>query len=439
MSEKYPVGGQSVKQYPRYFAKTVTAIFLLAALSTPVLAAPVELSLDDSVALTLRNNPTIKIAEAGKQKSLWGIDQAEAGKGFVLNYTHVDQRYDTPVATGAPFTIQNNFSNQLSLSLPIYSGGRLEGLIDQAKLNYKVSDLNVDATKQQLKLSATTSYFNVLATRNLLDVAKQQVDDFAAHLKNVQAQYDVGTVPRSDVLQTQVQLANAQDGLMKADNNYNLAVANLNNVVGLPLSTELKLKEDLKYQQYPLTLDDSVRYALVNRPETQQSQANVSIAKDQIKVAQSGSLPTLSFAGTNGWFDADFPGAKNSNWMVSLNLGLNVFDSGLTRSQVKQAEYSVTSVQETARQTGDNIALEVRNAFLSMKEAEKRIDTSKVAVDQAEENFRIAEVRYTAGVGTNLDVVDAELALTQVKTNYIQALYDYNTGKAQLDKAMGIV
>ncbi|MDR3592283.1 MAG: TolC family protein [Negativicutes bacterium] len=422
----------------RLAAVVAGGIFL--ANSACVLAAPVELSLDDSIALTLKNNPTIKIAEAGKQKSLWGIDQAEAGKGFVLNYNHVDKRYDTPPSPNgsSTYTYTNLFNNQLSLSLPIYTGGKLEGLIDQAKLSYKVSDLNVDATKQQLKLNATTYYFNVLATRNLLDVAKQQVDDFAAHLKNVQAQYDVGTVARSDVLQTQVQLANAQDSLLKAENNYNLAVANLNNVAGLPLSTDLRLKENLKYQQYPLTLDDSVKYALTNRPEIYQAQANVSIAKDQIKVAQSGSLPTLSFAGTNGWYDTDFPGAKNSNWMVSLNLGLNVFDSGLTRSQVKQAEYGMTSAQETARQTKDNIALEVRNAFLSMKEAEKRIDTSKVAVDQAEENFRIAEVRYTAGVGTNLDVVDAELALTQAKTNYIQALYDYNTGKALLDKAMGI-
>jgi outer membrane protein len=146
----------------------------------------------------------------------------------------------------------------------------------------------------------------------------------------------------------------------------------------------------------------------------------------------------LSLAGTNGWSDTEFPGAKNSNWMVSLNLSLNVFDSGLTRSQVKQAEYGVISSQEQARQTRDGVALEVRDAYLSMKEAEKRIETSKVAVDQAEEDYKIAEVRYTAGVGTNLDVIDAQLSLAQAKTNYTQALYDFNTSKAKLEKAMGI-
>jgi len=93
---------------------------------------------------------------------------------------------------------------------------------------------------------------------------------------------------------------------------------------------------------------------------------------------------------------------------------------------------------EQARQSRDSVQLEVRQAFLNMKEAEKRIETSKVAVDKAEEDFKIAQVRYSAGVGTNLDVIDAQLALTQAKTNNIQALYDYNTSKAKLDKAMGI-
>jgi len=245
-------------------------------------------------------------------------------------------------------------------------------------------------------------------------------------------------VALSDVLQTQVQLANAQDGLIKAQNNYDLAEANLNNVIGLPLDGEIELKENLKYQQYSLSLNDCVQYALVNRPEMAQEQTNVAIARDQVKIAHSGTLPTLGFNATNGWQANNFPGAQNSNWTVSMTTSLNVFDSGLVKPQVKQAEYGVTTAQEQARQTRDNISLQVRQAFLSMNEAEKRIDTSQVAVNQAQEDFRMSQVRYEAGVGTNLDVVDAELALTQAKTNYIQALYDYNTSKALLDQAMGV-
>jgi outer membrane protein TolC len=169
-----------------------------------------------------------------------------------------------------------------------------------------------------------------------------------------------------------------------------------------------------------------------------QAVANIDVAKAQMKVAKSGYLPTLSLDAINGWASKDFPGAKNSNWTVELNANINLFDSGLTKSQVRQADDSITAAQEQAQQTHDNISLQIRQAYLSMKEAEKRIDTSNVAVNQAQENYRMANVRYAAGVGTNLDAVDAELDLVQAKTNYVQALYDYNTDKAQLEEAMGV-
>jgi outer membrane protein TolC len=121
-----------------------------------------------------------------------------------------------------------------------------------------------------------------------------------------------------------------------------------------------------------------------------------------------------------------------------LAVSLNVFDSGLTRAKINEAQMDVDKAREQARQTKDGIALEVRQAYLNMKEAEKRIDTSGVAVTKAEEDFKIAQIRYSAGVGTNLDVIDAQVALTQAKTNYVQSLYDYNTSRANLNKAMGI-
>lgn len=421
--------------WKRRLAALLAGGFLLAN-SAYALAAPVDLSLDDSIALALKNNPAVKIAESGKEKSYWSLQEAKAGKGFNLDLSHSAARSDS--SNGAVVGAHNNFSNSLQLTLPLYTGGRLEGLIDKAELGHKVSDLNVYATRQQIKLSATTAYYNVLQTRNLLEVSKQSVDDFTGHLKNVQAQFDVGTVAKSDVLQTQVKLANAQNSMIKAQNGYELAIASLNNVIGLPLDSQVSLKEELNYQPYSATLEDSIKYALVNRPEISQAEANIQSAKDDIKIAKSGDLPSLSLKGSNNWQDSEFPGSKNSNWTVSMSLGLNVFDSGLTRSQVNQAKQNVTTSQEQARQQRDTVALEVRQAYLSMREAEKRIDTSKVAVDQAQEDFRISQVRYSAGVGTNLDVMDAELALAQAKTNYIQALYDYNTSKAQLDKAMGI-
>jgi outer membrane protein TolC len=240
------------------------------------------------------------------------------------------------------------------------------------------------------------------------------------------------------VLQTKVQLANAQDNEIKAQNNYKLAVSSLNNVIGLPLNTEIRVKDVLSYQPYSLSLDECTNYGLDHRPEMAQAQVNISIAKDQVKIARSGYLPTLAFSAVDDWYSGDFPGTKNNYWTVGLNASMDLFDGGLTKSQVKQANDGVTAAVKQAQQTHDNISLQIQQAYQSMKEAEKRIDTSNVAITEAAENYRMTNIRYDAGVGTNMDVVDAELDLAQARTNYIQALYDYNTSKAQLDQAMGV-
>lgn len=431
-----------MKSYSQCLRRIVVPIVAFIALSQPVMAAAVELSLDDSIALALKNNQSVQIAQVSKEKSAWAVQQAQASKGFTVDYTHSDMRTDAPPtwldASKYPTVASYNyFSNQLSLNLPIYTGGKLESAIDQAKLNSVVSDLNVTATKQQIELSTTTAYFSVLQTRNLVEITKQTADDFRAHLADVQVMYDTGTIALLDVLQTKVQLANAQDNLVKTQNGYDLAMYNLNNIIGLPLRSEVKLKENLTYRKYLASLDDSISYALAHRAEIAQAQSNIAIAKDQIKIEQSDKHPTVAFNGTNAWNDDKFAGTKNSNWTVSLTAQFNVFDSGRTDAQIKQAQSGVTIAEKQAKQNRDNISLEVSQVYLSMREAEKRIDTSNVAVDEAKLSFGIAKERYGAGIGTNLDVVDAELAMNQAKTNYVQALYDYNTSKAQLDKAMG--
>jgi outer membrane protein TolC len=424
-----------------YYQVAILLFFSIFVVSGPVFAEPTELSLSDSIVLALKNNPTIKIAEAGKEQSAWGVEQAKAGKGFKLDYSHVEARTNQPYSflpTFAAISPYNAFTNQLSLTLPLFTGGKLENTLDEAKHGLNYSALNLNATEQQLKLETTSAYFNALQTRNLQEVAKQSVDDFAAHLKNLQYQYQEGNVAMADVLQTKVQWANAQDNFIKARNNYYLAIYKLNNIIGLPLHSELNLKENFEYQPYSTTLDDCIKYALSNRPEMIEAQENVAIAKDQVKIAASDALPTVGINGKKEWDGADFPGTTYNNWTVAISVNYDVFDSGLTKANIKKAEYGIVTAKEQARQLKDNIALEVSQAYLTMKEAEERISTCKVAVEQAEVDFNLANERYDAGVGINLDVIDAELALAQAKTNYVQALYDYNTGKAQLDKAMGV-
>lgn len=400
-------------------------------------APPLELSLTDSIRLALQNNYAIKMALADRQVAYGKIAENKAGALFALNYTHTDARLlPAPTQTALHPTDKDNFDNKLTLSYPIYTGGRTDGLIDQAKLGLDVADLNVIKTRQQVKLDTTTNYFNILQARNLVELNQESVDRLAAYLKNVEAKYNAGTVGRSDVLRSDVELANAQQSLIKAQNSYDVAVATLNNVLALPFNTTIKVNEDLSYESYGKSLDTCIAIALANRPEAMQTTKNANIAKEGIKIAKSGKLPTITLNGSEDWYDTSLPGDKNNNWSVSLVLGLNLLDSGLTNAKVSQAEAGLQKAYDQQHQTLDAIQLEVQQAHLGMKEAEKRIETSQVAVTKAEDDYKISLVRYTAGVGTTLDVLDAQVSLTQAKTNYVQSLYDYNTSKAKLDKAM---
>ena len=136
--------------------------------------------------------------------------------------------------------------------------------------------------------------------------------------------------------------------------------------------------------------------------------------------------------------DRAFKNNMEDNWAAGLSANWNIFDNGVTSAQVHQADARLIQAQEQAAATSESIQLEVRQAYLTMLAAEKNIATTQVAVTQAEEDYKIAQVRYSAGVDTNLAVMDAEEKLTEARMNYYTALYDYNTSKASLDKAMGI-
>ena len=265
------------------------------------------------------------------------------------------------------------------------------------------------------------------------------MDRLEKHLRDVQLQFEVGTVAKVDVLRSEVELANAKQELIKAQNTYDLAVATLNNVLGLPLTTDLKPKGELSYSKYDKTLEACIDFGMKNRPDIFQAADAMKSAEEGVTVARSGYYPTVSANYSVGFNDLKFPGSQNYNWTVYLTTSWTILDSGLTAGKLRQAAEGYKKAVEQFKQTVDSTQLDIRSSFLSMREAEKRIDTSSVAVNQAEENYRIAEIRYQAGVGTNLDVLDSQSALNQAKTNYLKAMYDYNTNRSKLDKAMGVV
>ncbi len=407
----------------------------------------VQLNLDDAMQRAFQTNPTVSIAGYELDSARANYNAARQSRGISISASHQTQRsgYDdyreVKLAVGQSYwtkNIGNNHSNALTASLPIFTGGKLSGQIEQAKANYKYNEVGVQRTYNEMRSTVTNGYFNMLQADNLQKLNAESVTRLEDHLKNVQAQYDVGVVAKVDVLRSQVELANAQQTLIQAENSYQIAEANLNKIVGLPMDTTLQLDNILVYNAYDKTMDDCLAYAAEHRPELMQAKYNVDAAKGALKVARSGHMPQVSASASQAWSSDNWPGDDNGNWGVGVNVSLNVFDTGVTLSKIHGAEADLKKAEETYRDTVDSVNLDVRSNYLGLREAEKRINTTKLAVDQADEDYRIAQLRYMSGVGTNTDVLDAQVALTQAKTNYTQALYDYNTSKTNLETSIGV-
>lgn len=417
----------------------------------------VALNLEDAMQRAFNTNPAITIAGYERDSARASYNAARNSRWITIEGKHVTQRggSNDNITTGNSWIwdgsdhkqvawantskqIGNEHSNSLTASMPIYTGGKLSGTIKKAKAGYIYSEQGLQKAYNDMRTTVTNGYFDMLQADNMQKLGRESVDRLADHLKNVEAQYEVGVVAKVDVLRSQVELANAKQSLIKAENAYQIAEANLNKIVGLPMDTQLKLDNILVYTPYDNDMQYCLDYAAMHRPELEQAKQNVEAAKGALRVAISGHMPQVAASASQNWKDSNWPGDENGNWGVGVQVTMNIFDSGVTVSKIHGAEADLKKAHETYRDTVDAVNLDVRSNYLNLREAEKRIDTTKLAVSQAEEDYRIAQLRYMNGVGTNTDVLDAQVALTDAKTNYLQAMYDYNTCKTNLETAIGV-
>ncbi len=419
----------------------ILGVLMSVCCAAPTFAAEVfPIDLQTAVDMAFASNPNIRIAEYNLKSSKATYNAARESRGISVSLSQRTRRggYYDSIAWAAAGGINNSYSSGITASLPIFTGGKLQGNVDKARAGYEISALGERKTYNDLKDDTTVGYYNLLAATNARDLSRDSVNRLEEHLKNVQAQYDVGVVAKVDVLRSEVELTNAQQTLIKAQNTVDLAEANLNNIICLPQDTTLQPKEELTYEAYPAELNDCIAYALEHRTDLQQVEKQVEIAKANVKIAKAGHLPQVAATAANAWSDGHWPADDNRNWVVGFDITMNVFDTGVTLSQINGARADLKAAEETYKQAQDTIQLDVRNNYYNLREAEKRIHTTQVAVAKAEEDYSIAVVRYQAGVGTNTDVLDAQVALTQAKNNFNTALYDYNTSKSGLITAMGI-
>ena len=421
----------------KYAKLTLALILSLCSSGIGSAADTMDINLQESVRLALQNNRTIKESVADQSAAEWNLKSARRSTGLNLAWQGSVNRVGGAQYEGSDYNRAH--TNNITATFPLYTGGRNENNIRAREFSTNAADMNLERTKENIRFQAMQQYYRVLQTRNAIDVQEDSVRRLQVHLDNVNAQYRVGTVAKADVLQSQVNLANAEQNLVNAQASYDVAQATLNNIMGIPTATKLNIKDDLRYNKYKLDEESCVDYALQNRPDYIATKYAVNSAEATMQAAKAGYRPTVNaqavkyMQGTKS-----FRQDANNYWTAGVSANWNVFDNQVTAAQVESAKAALEKAKESLAKKEEDINLEIRQYYLNLLAAEKNIHTMKVAVEEAEENYKIYQVRYSAGVDTNLNVMTAEEKLNAARMNYFTALYNYNTYKAALDTAMGV-
>jgi outer membrane protein TolC len=394
-----------------------------------------KLDLDESrtIDLALANNRTAKQTKWGYEAAKSAVSQVAAGKNPRVSYEWSAQK------TGGDTGRSKRGNHDFSISAYVFNP-QLDANIDSARYTREGTGASYEEALQQAKYDAISGYYTLIMNRNLVDVAQQAVKDYQGHVTNVQAQYNVGLVASSDVLAAKTNLADSETNLVKAQNVANLAEASLNQVIAYPVQTAINTAEhDLQYKPYNVTLEQAKAYALLHRSALVKSALDVKSAEEAVKSAKSGYLPTVAVKAGRGYADPDgYFGTSTKSWSVGATASWSLWDGGATQNAIKKANAQLEQAKEANLATVDAVLLAVQKAYLNLRSAEQTIQSTQTAVAQGQESFRIATLRYRAGVGTNLDVLDAETKLTTARNNYVQALYNYNISIAALEQLTGV-
>jgi outer membrane protein TolC len=416
---------------------------------TPTVAiASTPLTLQEAVATALTHHPTIRIGEATITAAQQRVRQQEAGYLPRGAYTYSFTRQQRPV-TAAVGGVQigggqqqRSFSQifpfhstNVSLSQVLFDFGRTLDAIQSASASVEASAADLETTRQAVIFNTKQAYFGLLSSQYLQRVAEETVRQNQKHLEDAQARYEVGVAPRFDVTQAQVQVSNAELNLVTARNNVALGHETLRTAMGVTEAAEFVPVDTFDRQSLSVKDEEILRRAYASRPELYSMWAQQKAVTEHVSELQKRYLPSVTGNAQYNWTGREYP--LQEGWVVGLVLTVPLFDSILTTAQIGEAQADLqrlTAEEENLRQ---QIALEVRRSLLDVRRADESIRVSEQTEVQARENLTLAEGRYQAGVGNILEVTDAQTSLTSARANTIQALYNYKTAVAQLEKAVG--
>jgi outer membrane protein TolC len=435
-----PVRLSAVETTPASDAATIQGQANEKEATAPGTAKPDHLlTLNQCIETALSKNQTILA-------SMYGVDVNRSRVGEARNnyypqltasaaYTRIDP-LSSQTNTFGSSAAYDQYTSSITLNQNLLDFGKTSQQVDISKYNLESARSDLNTTQDAVILSVKQSYYGVLKARRDRDVAADVLKQFQLHLDQAKGFYDVGTKARIDVIKAEVDLSNAKLSLINAENALSIAWVTLNNVMGTPDAPESAIEDNLSFQHYAITLEEAKARAFENRSDLKSIISKRQAAEANISYARSGYYPVLSGFASYNWA-GETTSTMEHSWNAGVLLTVPLFSGFLTVHQAAEAKSNLYILKANEESLRQQIQLDVRQAYLNLQAAEASIATAELASAQAKENLDLANGRYTAGVGSPIEVSDAFATYVTAQANYTSALSNYKIDQATIEKAMG--
>lgn len=427
----------------KVFVRILLALFVLSFFSN-CFAEDIAgiITISEGLRLATDNNRLIKIASFNKDiastDTLVAKSKLLPSLNASFSQTYLAHQPGTVFGSQTAFLSQKDYlSYGINLYQTIYDFRANVSRYEASKTVLDVTKLDIVRIRNLVALDFINTYFDLLETEKMILVAQKEVERFEEHLKVAQSLYTEGVITKNDLLQAEVMLSDARQRLLTMKNMRSTNASKMNNILARPINAEVRVIDVPMDVSEALELEKAWKTAETERSEIMIIDHELKILDLQETATKSEYYPKLFAQGGYNFTENryQFP---QGNWSMVLGMNVNLFSGGSTKAEVSKVIYRREQLLEQKRKLVDDIELEVEKSYLDLKNAIEKIQVTKDAASQAEENLRIHKIRYEEGIATSTDVVDAITLLTTAETNYHRAVYELRRAQAELQYAIGL-
>ena len=340
----------------------------------------------------------------------------------------------------------------LNLKLGSYNNMSIAGTVQQTLFTwgklinaYRIAGLNLDMTvegvyqaRSQIRVDATSAFYQALLARKTVGVMDSALSQLKGHVGQVQSLYDNGMATKLDLMKATLGLQQMEAQVSQIQSGVELALAALLNTLGLEPGRPVTFVDDLAPDSMAVELDSAQAQALRDRPELKQLRDAARMAGLGVSISRTANLPT-AFAQVNGYYKnpVGFTAGWGTDWNATVGVSMPLFTGFANVSRLKQAQARERQARVGLAMAEDGIRLDVQASVLALNQEARNRAYAQKNVEVAEAALGLAEQRFQNGLLTNLDYMDSQLALTQARVAYLNALVNYQVAKARLQKAVG--